>query len=151
MEPKEREIDKEIEEILQKNKDAEMGFEKAAKIAKGYALQEYFERKAVDRKNFNKRLLAEIQVSYPDMKSDGSFTGTIHRAWMDIKALFLADDDESMLEEAIRGDRAALEEYDELLENPVLPKGLSKLLQEQRENIQRDVSNINTLKDLKYP
>ncbi len=149
METKEREIYKEIKEILQKNKDAEKGFAKAAENAKGIALQEYFKKKSNDRRNFNERLLTEIRASYPEMKLDGSFTGTIHRAWMDIKALFSADDDESMLEEAIRGDKAAIEEYDDVIGYSVLPTNLSKLLIEQREKIQTDIRNNSTLEDLK--
>jgi len=149
MENNNEKIYKEIREILEKNRDAQKGFSKAAENAKDIALQEYFRTKANDRKSFNEKLLAEIRTGYPTMKVEGSFAGTIHRAWMDVKSLFSADNDESMLEEAIRGDKAAIDEYNDVLEYKSLPVELSHLLNEQREKIRMDVRNNSTLEDLK--
>ncbi len=137
-----------IREILEKNRDAQKGFAKAAENASANALREHFRKKSGDRKDFNQQLLAEVRTGYPNMDVEGSFTGTLHRAWMDFRALFLADDDESMLEESLRGDRAAIEEYDDVLEYKALPVGLHHLLSEQREKILTDVRNIATLEDL---
>lgn len=139
----------EIREILEKNRDAQKGFAKAAENAKDVALKQYFERKSSDRKGFNEKLLGEMRTGYPDMEVDGSFTGTVHRAWMDIKSLFSADEDESMLEESIRGDKAAIDEYDDVLEYKNLPEGLRHLLNGQREKIRTDVRNNATLEDLR--
>ncbi len=138
----------EIREILEKNRDAQKGFAKAAENASGNALREHFRKKSEDRKGFNEQLLAEVRTGYPNMDVEGSFTGNLHRAWMDVRALFSADDDESMLEESLRGDRAAIEEYDEVLEYRALPVGLHHLLSEQREKIRTDVRNNATLEDL---
>jgi uncharacterized protein (TIGR02284 family) len=149
MEKENEKIYTEIREILEKNRDAQKGFAKAAENAKDVALKEYFEKKSKDRKGFNEKLLTEIRAGYPQIKVEGSFAGTIHRAWMDVKALFAADDDESMLEEALRGDKAAIEEYNEVLDYKALPIGLRHLLNEQRETIRTDVRNNATLEDLK--
>jgi uncharacterized protein (TIGR02284 family) len=43
-----------------------------------------------------------------ELDKGGSVTGAAHRTWMEVKYWFSADDDESMLEEAIRGEKAAL-------------------------------------------
>jgi len=37
---------------------------------------------------FNESLKRELVANYDEIDDDGSFTGTIQRAWMDIKALF---------------------------------------------------------------
>ncbi|PKA99679.1 uncharacterized protein (TIGR02284 family) [Flavobacteriaceae bacterium MAR_2009_75] len=138
----------EIREILKKNRDAQEGFAKAAENVRSPALKNYFERKSNDRKDFNEKLLAEIRNSFPDREIEGSFSGTIHRAWMDFKALFSADDDKSMLDEVIRGDKAAIEEYNEVLDYKLLPIGLNHLLSEQRERIITDVRNNATVEDI---
>lgn len=138
----------EIREILKKNRDAEKGFEKGAENAEAQILKQYFRKKAIDRKGYNERLLQEMRTAYPDMEIGGSFQGTVHRVWMDVKALFSGDDDESMLEEAVRGDKAAIEEYEEVIKYPGLPVGLLHLLSEQLEMIRTDVRNNSTMEDL---
>ena len=148
METTNENIYEEIREILEKNKDAEKGFAKAAENAENPGLKAYFRKKSSERQGFNTRLISEIQTAYTDFDAEGSFTGTIHRAWMDVKSLFSADDDESMLEESIRGDKAAIEEYDDVLDYKALPAGLRFLLNEQREKIQMDVAKNKRLEDL---
>jgi len=138
-----------LEEILEKNIDAEKGYKKAAENAKDIALKEFFERKANDRSGFNTALKSEMVVSYDEIDEDGSFTGTVHRAWMDVKAFFSGDNDEAMLEEAIKGDKAAVEEYDEVLKDTTLPANIATLVREQMIKIRTDLNNIKTLEDLK--
>tara|TARA_R110000868_G_scaffold21640_4_gene89718 strand:+ start:7420 stop:7581 length:162 start_codon:yes stop_codon:yes gene_type:complete len=53
-----------------------------------------------------------------------------------------------MLEEAIRGDEAALEEYNEVLENELLPVSVGSIIREQRIKIQLDLSQVKSLEDL---
>lgn len=139
----------EIREILEKNRDAQKGFLKAAENAKDTALKEYFEKKSNDRKVFNEKLIKEILSEYPKMDIEGSIAGSIHRTWMDVKALFSADNDESMLEEAIRGDKAALEEYNDVIDYKNVPIGFRFLLSEQREMIETDIRNKSTLESIK--
>lgn len=141
-------IYKPIQEIIEKNKDAEKGFTKAAEKAKSAALKSYFIKKSNDRRAFNSKLLEEIETVYTDFDDTGSFAGTIHRTWMDVKSLFSMDTDEAILEETIRGDKAAIEEYDEVLNYENLSPGLRFLMSEQREKIQMDVAKNKTLEDL---
>ncbi|MUH38321.1 PA2169 family four-helix-bundle protein [Zobellia amurskyensis] len=129
----------EIREILAKNKDAEKGFDQAANNAESPDLKTYFANKSRERRIFNQKLISEIKIAYSDFDETGSFSGTIHRAWMDVKALFSGSDDESMLAEAIRGDKAAIKEYEDVLHYKKLPAGLHFLLSEQREKIQMDL------------
>tara|TARA_R110002051_G_scaffold325658_2_gene429814 strand:- start:849 stop:1298 length:450 start_codon:yes stop_codon:yes gene_type:complete len=148
METTNEKVYKEIREILEKNRDAEKGYAKAADKAESTVLKSYFTKKSNDRRAFNTKLIGEIQTAYTDFDPNGSFAGNIHRVWMDVKALFSMDDDEAMLEEAIRGDKAAIDEYDDVLDYANLPTGLRFLLSEQREKIEREVANIKTLEDL---
>lgn len=142
------EILDEIKEILKKNEDGHKGYEKAAKNAEGSALRTYFQQRASKRKEFNEKLRREIKGAYSDFDVDGSFGGTMHRAWMDVKSLFSADDDESMLEESIRGDKAAIDEYNDVIEYEHLPIGLKNLLMSQRDQIQQDIAKHNSLESL---
>ena len=58
---------------------------------------------------------------------------------MDVKALFSGDNDESMLEEAVRGDKAAINEYNEVMAHTMVPHRVKEILQEQKIEIQNDL------------
>jgi uncharacterized protein (TIGR02284 family) len=147
MKTKEELLD-ELEEILEKNLDAEKGYLKAADKAESPALKRYFENKCRERREFNSELKTEIKASYTEFDENGSFAGSVHRAWMDFKSMFAADDDEAMLEESIRGDKAAVDEYDDVLEEDSLPPGLRNLLLNQRTRIKTDLERNKSLEDL---
>ncbi len=137
-----------LEEILEKNRDAEKGYTKAAENADSSNLKSYFKKKASERNTFNTELKKVMMTSYNDIDDDGTFAGTIHRTWMDVKAFFSADDDESMLEEAIRGEKASVEEYDDVLEDTNLPTEIASLVRKQKMQIESDLSKVKTLEDL---
>ena len=138
-----------LEEIIEKNRDAEKGYEKAAENADSQYLRDYFTRKSTERASFCADLKREMAANYDDFDDDGSFTGTMHRAWMDIKNFFSADNDEAMLEEAIKGDKAAVEEYNDVLNDNTLPVGLATVIRDQKMKIQADLNKIKSLEDLR--
>ncbi|MUH38070.1 PA2169 family four-helix-bundle protein [Zobellia amurskyensis] len=148
METKYEKLVDQLEEILAKNRDAEKGYKKAAENADSPSLKSYFQNKSRERAQFNNALKREMIASYDSIDDNSSFTGSIHRVWMDVKALFSADNDESMLEEAIRGDKAAVEEYDEVLEDSTLPVSIGTLIREQKTKIRTDLNRIKSLEDL---
>lgn len=141
-------IYEELQEILEKNIDAVKGYEKAAENTDHAGLKSYFQRKAKERKEFNTELRSKIKANYSDFDEDGSFTGTMHRAWMDIKSLFSADDAESMLEESIKGDKAAIDEYNDVIEEQSLPADLRDLLLQQKNKIEADINKNDSLENL---
>ena len=137
-----------LEEILEKNNDAVKGYSKAAENANDSRLKAYFTKKSSDRKIFNNALKREMVANYDEIDDDGSFTGAIHRAWMDVKSFFSGDNDEAMLEEAIKGDKAAVEEYEEVLKDANLPPSIAQLVREQEIQIRTDLNKIQVLEDL---
>lgn len=149
METKNRKLVDQLEEILEKNRDAEKGYRKAAENADSQNLKSLFDRKSTQRKQFNETLKRELVASYDEIDDDGSFTGTMHRAWMDVKSFFSGDNDESMLEEAIRGDKAAVEEYEEVLKEELLPMSVGTIIRDQLMKIKSDLSKIKTMEDLR--
>ncbi|WP_299226264.1 PA2169 family four-helix-bundle protein [uncultured Psychroserpens sp.] len=144
-----QEIGEKLNDLLEKTYDAEKGFKKAAENVEHSALKSYFNNKAQERYNFGHELKSEIKSFNQDVDKGGSLTGKAHRAWMDIKSLFSADDEESMLEEAIRGEKAAIDEYQDVLNESSLPSTTKTLLESQKNTIQNGLSNIKSLEDLR--
>ena len=142
------EVGKKLNSLLEKTYDAEKGFQKAADNVDNVALKNYFKQKAQERYDFGHELKSEIRSFNQDIDKGGSFAGSAHRAWMDVKALFSSDDEESMLEEAIRGEKSAVSEYDEVLNETSLPASTKSILSSQRSRIESGLNRIKTLEDL---
>jgi len=143
-----KEVGQKLNDLLEKTYDAEKGFKKAAENIEHASLKSYFRNKAQERYNFGHELKQEIRSFNQDIDKGGSLTGTAHRAWMDVKSLFSANDEESMLNEAIRGEKAAIEEYEEVLTETSLPMSTKSILQSQKTTINNGLSKINSLEDL---
>lgn len=141
-------IEKKLNALLEKTKDAEKGFKTAAENTKDSYLKKYFERKSRERYNFGLDLNCEITTFGGRGETSGSITGTAHRAWMDVKALFSLNSAESMLEEAITGEKAALQEYKDVLNETSLPISTHTLLLKQKDAIENDLNTIKRLEDL---
>ncbi|QFZ53971.1 PA2169 family four-helix-bundle protein [Oceanihabitans sp. IOP_32] len=137
-----------LNDLLEKTFDAEKGFKKAADHVDNKALKSYFEQKAQERYDFGHEIKTEIKALGQEADKSGSLTGTAHRAWMDIKALFSDDDEESMLEEAIRGEKAAVEEYNEIIKETTLPISTKSILESQKNKIESGLNRLKTLEDL---
>ncbi|MDG5492934.1 PA2169 family four-helix-bundle protein [Psychroserpens sp. SPM9] len=143
------EVGSKLNDLLEKTYDAEKGYTKAAENIEHAALKSYFKNKAQERYNFGHELKSEIKAYNQEVDKGGSLTGKAHRAWMDVKSLFSSDNEESMLEEAIRGEKAAIDEYQDVLSETSLPSSTKSILESQKNTIQNGLTNIKTLEDLR--
>ncbi|MCX7550089.1 ferritin-like domain-containing protein [Xanthomarina sp. F2636L] len=143
------EVGNKLNALLEKNYDAEKGYKKAAEHTEHTALKNYFNRKAAERYDFGHQLKSEIRNFGEKPEESGSITGTAHRTWMDVKAIFSADNEESMLEEAIRGEKASVEEYNEVLNETSLPTTTRDLVFNQKNTISQELNTIKRLEDIK--
>jgi len=143
------EVGEKLNEILEKTYDAEKGFKKAAENTDNVQLRSFFETKAKQRYDFGHELKTEIMSFGQEIDNGDSVAGKAHRAWMDVKALFSLDNAEAMLEEAIRGEKAAVEEYEEVLGDTSLPSTTAAILRNQKEIIEKGLSNIKMLEDIR--
>ena len=116
-----------IGEILEKNKDAEKGYNTAAENADDPELKELFLKRSNERKDFNIRLKREVDSNYGELSKDGK-------------------DDLFLLENVIRGETASLEEYEELMKAKHLPIMLSQIIQNHLIKIRTDIIQIKSMK-----
>jgi len=141
-------IGNKLNDLLEKTYDAEKGFKKAAEKVENPTLKNYFQRKAKERYNFGHELKTEITEFGQEIDKGDSLASKAHRSWMDVKALFSSDNEEAMLEEAIRGEKASLDEYDDILGETALPPSIENLLRKQKGKINNGLSTIKRLEDL---
>jgi uncharacterized protein (TIGR02284 family) len=105
-------------------------------------VKNFFKNRAEERSRFARELRTEI-LTYGELPEDsGSFKGTLHRNWMNLKATFSSNNEETILSEALRGEKASLEEYNELLSNNKFPSRLIEMLREQRNCIEAAINSV---------
>ncbi len=137
------EISNKLNNLLVKNYDAEKGYLNAMENVDSPNLKMFFKRRATERSQFAKELRTEI-LQYGELPEDsGSLKGTAHRNWMSLKSIFSSNDEEAILEEAIRGEKTSLDEYKDVLKDRALPPSIDSLLAKHKNAIQ---SAINTEK-----
>jgi len=136
--------------LLEKNSDAERGFEKAAELASAQSIIEWFSDRAIERGKFKQELKEEIHsFGYPAVQTS-SLTGDMHRAWMDLKATFSGDNDEAMLQEALRGEKASLDEYNEAIAETTVPPTTLDILKNHRSTIEQGLEVLRALEGIEF-
>lgn len=139
-----------LNNLLERSYDAEQGFKKAAENVDSDSLKRFFNDKAMERLNFRSELRQELVSSGLEIKEDsGSIKGSLHRTWMDAKAMFSSEDEESMLEEVRNGEKAALNDYDDVLEDNQLPPTTENILRNQRNTIQSSYNKADYLEEIR--
>ncbi len=137
-----------LQALLEKNYDAEKGFTKAMENAKSATLKDFLKKQAAQRSRFANEITQELRDLNEEPKESGSFTGDLHRTWIDIKSALSGNEDESVLEECIRGEKASAEEYDEKLKQFNFPPKIASVLQKQSSEIHQTLSRVKRLEDL---
>ncbi len=143
-----KEVSEKLNALLEKNYDAEAGYKQAAEKVDNRVLKDFFNTQQQERYNFGHELKAEIK-SYGESPERGtSLAGDVHRTWMNIKSTFTSDNEEAMLEEAIRGEKQAVEEYNSVLTETTLPASTKSLLTTHRNNIQKALNQVNAMEEV---
>jgi uncharacterized protein (TIGR02284 family) len=132
-----------LNHLLNRNYDAESGFVEAANHINSTPLNRWFQENSLQRYRFGKEIKAEIRNLGGTPDKGTSLLGEMHQFWMDLKSHFTGNDEPSMLEEAIRGEEKALEDYRLTLDNTALPLSTKLLLQDHQRTIE---SNIRTMR-----
>ncbi|TYB71529.1 PA2169 family four-helix-bundle protein [Bizionia gelidisalsuginis] len=138
-----------LNELLEKAYDAEKGFKKVAQHVENPRLKTFFNQKALERSGYINELSSALRTQGMEVsEKDGSVSGSIHRAWIDTKALFSIDNDESMLEEVKTGEKAAIEDYEDILNNYEISLPVRDTLIKQKDAIQASYNKADYLEDI---
>ena len=139
-----------LNELLEKNYDAEKGYKKAMEHTQNPDLKKFLKNQAVQRNHFATEIDKNIHMlnEHPKESSKGSTLGSIHRIWIDVKSSWSKKNDEAMLEECLRGEKSSLKDYEEKLEKNILDPKVKGMLEEHRDKIKKTLKQIKILEDL---
>jgi uncharacterized protein (TIGR02284 family) len=139
-----------LNDLIEINNDRAEGFERAANDIndENIDLKAIFEKFGSQSRS-NITQLASLIGSRGEMAEDGNtILGTIHRAWIDIKATFGGSDRHSILSECERGEDAIKKAYQEALQENDLGEDVRETLLSQQKDIQANHDAIKALRDV---
>lgn len=129
------EVAKKLNNLLEKNYDAEKGYQDAAERIENPTMKDFLQEQAQKRYDFGHEIKTEIKNYGEEPDKGGSAKGTVHRAWMDLKAAVTSSSEEQVMEEVQRGEQSAINEYNEVISETSLPPSVQQILTKQRDQI----------------
>ena len=137
-----------LNDLIEINNDRVAGFEKAIADIKdeNIDLKELFQSYA-EQSRKNGQELAALAGSADEIETGNSVSGTLHRAWIDVKSIFGGNDRESILSEAERGEDAIKKAYRDALSGTDLPTNAVETVSSQAQQINAAHDQIKALRD----
>ena len=136
-----------LNELVETLKDGQKGYADAMTDVEDSQLKETFKKYAVQRAGFITEI--EDQMFKLDLKPEesSSITGTVHRAWIDLKSALTSKDNKAVLNECERGEDYAVKSYQTALKATDLPSNLKSVIEKQYQGVQEAHNAIKALRD----
>ena len=127
--------------------DGKKGYESAAETTDSLELKAVFAKYALERAAYATELKAHIKMhgGNEDENETGGVLGAVHRTWIDIKQAFAGNDNKAILDAIVTGEKAAIEKYDGYIADYTDHADHLALLKKQRDGIQSDLKQIQSL------
>src|ERR1700760_4765905 len=138
-----------LNELIEINNDRTAGFEKAIADTKApnMDLKNIFWKYAHKARQFSQELTSLVSSEGGDAETGTSASGSLHRAWIDVKAIFGASDREGILNEAERGEDAIKKAYQQALSEGELRGEAQNTVSTEAQQINAAHDRIKALRD----
>src|ERR1700748_3529884 len=138
-----------LEDLIKINNDRIEGYEKALKDIKPEVsdLRMIFLNAIDQSRSIRVRLGTELQTLGSDIPMGTSGSGSIHRAWLELKATFTGHGRHAILASCEFGEDAAQKAYESALSSEHLPEYLSSLVLQEKEELRAVHNEIKALRD----
>lgn len=136
-----------LNDLTESLKDGQQGFQTAAKEVKSPDLAQVFNRYAAQRAEFAAALQAHVRGLGGDVETSGSLAGSMHRGWINLKSALSSNEPQAVLDEAERGEDAAVEAYRKALEQTDLDAPTRALIHAQQTAVKAAHDHVRNLRD----
>lgn len=135
-----------LNNLIETCKDGEEGFREASKGVERSDLKSLFSEFSLQRAQFAGVLQELVRSLGGDPDTEGSFAGSIHRGWIDLKSALTGSSEEAILNECERGEDSAKGNYKDAIEKN-LPANIADVIQQQAQAILAAHNRIKALRD----
>jgi uncharacterized protein (TIGR02284 family) len=137
-----------VKNLLVTLHDGQEGFAHASENARDPQLKELFARLSLQRAEFIKELEPQLAKLGASSKVEGpSIHGTMHQAWIDLKAAITKGESHSILSEAERGEDMAKKVYQNASADPDLPEAVRTVVSKQAAAVLASHDEMKALRD----
>jgi len=135
-----------INDLIEICMDGQKGFEAAAKVVDDPTMKDELVGYSWQRQQFATDLKNRMKAFGEEPAQHGSFSGAMHRGWMDVKSAVGANSGPSILAECERGEDVAEKVYRQAMSTG-LPPEYTKVVESQYQTIQRTHDRTKALRD----
>lgn len=143
-----RHVVKSLQELLEKNYDAEKDYKKAIERADKAQLKEFFKKQGLLHNHFATELDKEIHVLNEHPVEHSSGLNKLHRTWINLKNSIAGHKDENLLKDCLEGEKNCIKEYEEKLKTNHFPGHIDDVLRRQLKEMKEACSQIHSLTDV---
>lgn len=135
-----------LNDLIETCRDGQNGFKEAAESATGPELKSFFSDASLERARFVGELQQQVRTLGGDPENTGSTVGALHRTWIKVKGTLSGKDDESILNEAERGEDSAVKAYEEALQ-AALPGPCRIMVENQYREVKQAHDRVKRMRD----
>ncbi|UFH48739.1 ferritin-like domain-containing protein [Pseudomonas sp. KNUC1026] len=136
-----------LNHLIETCKDGQEGFRTCADDVKNVELKNLFVKRSDECAAAAGELQEAVTLLGGTPEDSTSFSGDLHRRWVDLKSLVTGKSEEAILNEAERGEDVALKAYKEALAEP-LPANVFSIVERQYHGVQRNHDQIKALRNI---
>lgn len=136
-----------LNDLVETCRDGEYGFNACAEHAASEQVRSLFRTRAQDCRTGALELQDLVRQCGGTPDEGGSATGAMHRGWVAVLGAVAGTSDERMLDEAERGEDAALARYRKALKEDDLPPTVRNVIERQLAGVQRNHDQVKALRD----
>lgn len=139
-----------LESLIEICRDGQEGFRQSAEHTDNNELKAVLGQYSSERATMISELQTlQRQHGQPEVDEDGSVVGSLHRAWINLRSAIATRNDQAILEEAERGEDAALDAYRDALKpiSPPLPRSITSVLEPHLSKVQAAHDDVRDRRD----
>ena len=135
-----------LHDLIETSKDGEAGFRTCAEGVKDPQLRTMFNQAAERCAAGAAELQAKVRARGGNPNKSGSTSGSVHRAWINIKSIITGKDDHAVLAECEKGEDAAKKAYHDALAKD-LPPDVRMLVERQYQGVKENHDRVRDLRN----
>jgi uncharacterized protein (TIGR02284 family) len=133
--------------LIETLKDAQEGFKQSAEGVDDPELKTVFDKFSHQRSKYAGELQSEVKnLGDPHAENSSSVTGSMHRAWINVKSAITSRDQHAILAEAERGEDAAVSAYTDAMQKD-LPAPIKSIITRQATEVRAAHNQIRSVRD----
>ena len=135
-----------LNELIEKNYDAEKGYKEAVTDVENHEIKDFFTKSVQQRYDFGHELKAEIAKLGGKPEKGSSVAGTLHRIWINLKAMVTSHNAVAVLNECQTGEKAAIEDYEKVLKMEEVPMEAKVVIRKHLQQIRSSMEHLEAMK-----